>query len=207
VDHPRWLLPGALVVVGLLYGLGRLALGSGVGETCRVDSDCRAFWNARCMETGTGREKVSYCTRSCGAAGDCPDSWTCGAAILKRGNAFGDAPSMCMAPRSAPAPDPARERVWVLPDAGLELDRSEPRSRLSGRALTLAQRARDLHAADLARACIAIDVAQFDCREIERALGEAHAAAAHLDAAQRAQLDYSMGALDRAAATLCGGPE
>jgi hypothetical protein len=200
----------AIIALGLLYPLGRLASGSGVGEPCQSSSDCRAFWDAHCMETGTGRDKLSYCTRSCAADRDCPDTWTCGSAVEMKDRAFGDALSMCHAPESAPAPDPVHEiheRVQALLDAGLDVDRSKQRGHVSAMALRLAERARDLHAADLAKACYAIDIAQFDCRDLDRALGEAHAAAAALPAAQRAQLEDSMRALDSAIRKLCARAE
>ena len=199
------------MVLCVLYPLGRLVFGSGVGEPCRSRGDCRAFWDAHCMQAGTGRAAFSYCTRTCTAARDCPEGWTCDAAIEMNDHAAGGDLSMCTAPESAPerppAPDPVSKQVRALFDGGSDFERGERRRQLSALALRLAQRARDLHAPDLARACYAIDVARFDCREVEHELGEAHTAVARLEAAQRAQLEDAMAALDSATTKLCAGAE
>jgi hypothetical protein len=195
----------ALVALGAIYPLGRLAFGSGIGEPCRSKGDCRAFWDARCMRTGFKREDFSYCTRSCSSASDCPEAWACGSVVEMKNNALGDDAAMCIAPERAPTPDPIDERVRALFDGGSDLDRGELRGHVAGMALRLAQRAHDLHAADLAKACFAIEAARSDCSELDRALGSARAAAAQLGATQRAQIQDSMDALDRAALRLCDG--
>ncbi len=215
MDSPRWLLPVALLALALLYPLGRLVTGSAPGEPCRSNRDCRAFWDAHCVQTGTGREKSTYCAPSCSASRSCPEAWTCGSAIEMGDRAFGDELAVCVPPGmalpeppgDASAADAIAERVRALLDAGSDVERGERRSQVSALALRLAERAREMHAADLAKACYAIDVARFDCGEVQRGLGEAKEAVARLEERQRAKLEDAMRVLDGAVGKLCGGVE
>ncbi len=115
--------------------------------------------------------------------------------------------AMCIPPEAAPAPNPVSEILRALLDGGSVADRGEQRGHVESAALGIARRAHDLHAEELARVCYAIDAARFDCGELSAELERAHASVAQLPAAQRAQLQDPMGALDHAVSRLCAAGE